>query len=279
MADFNLTHAQIGDLPSAPNVVLRLHSLMRQEDVGSHEIARVVETDAALVAKILKLVNSPFYGYAGKISTIDEAIAILGSNSVHQLVLATSVFNTLGGYSDRALDIQGYWWHSLGVGTFAKLLLTKADRERRNEAVMCGLLHDVGHLLFAKMDPLRFQGVFTSQGGVVTISDETQFFGITHPDLGAKLAAKWNFPESISAAIASHHDPTSAPERYFKLVSAVHVADIITQALGIGMCATPFVSEFEPAAWDTLGLDESELRQIMHDGLDEIEALDQALGH
>ena len=277
MASIGSAIGRLTELPSAPTVVLRLHSLMQREDVGSHEIARVVETDAALVARILRLVNSPFYGFTRRVATIDEAIAILGSNSVHQLVLATSVFESLDG--GRALDIRDFWWHSLGVGSCAKHLLAHADRDTRNEAMMCGLLHDVGHLVFAKMDSALFESLYMAQGGVVTIAEETKHYGVSHNQVGSMLADKWNFPEPISAAIAFHHSPDSSPEKFRLLVAAVHIGDILAQTLGVGRCATPFVSVFSSKAWDMLKIDENELERIMVSVVHEIQQLNDVFGN
>ncbi|MFQ5453694.1 MAG: HDOD domain-containing protein, partial [Candidatus Zixiibacteriota bacterium] len=231
-------------LPSVPAVVHQLNSLISKKDVNSRELANIVETDQGFTARIIKLVNSPFYGFARQITSVEEAITMLGLDALHQLLLATSVMSTLRA-DNSVLNANDFWLHSFGVGVLAKHLLYKQNKELAGEAFLCGVLHDIGRLVFIKMDQYKFLG-FYNEGKVVTdLEKETEWFGIDHQKLGELLAKKWNFPDSFTVAIANHHTPESVDNHTF-LVSAVSIADLICHGMNIGNSGNNYVSTFSP---------------------------------
>jgi putative nucleotidyltransferase with HDIG domain len=225
---------------------------MAQEEVGSSEIARIVETDQAFTARTLKLVNSPFYGFTRQITSVDEAVAMLGTGTLQQLLLATSVVSSLGTDSS-ALPMDDFWMHCFSVGVIAKHLLENQSTETQNEAFMCGVLHDIGRLLFVKMDADRYARFYDGGSSVIDLAKETQWFGANHQEMGQVLAQKWNFPASFATAIAYHHNPEDAPQSP-KLVAAIHIADISCHALHLGRSGNEYVSSFSPPAWKNLAL-------------------------
>ena len=261
---------QLTDLPSVPIVVQKLHTMISDRNVGSNAVARVVETDAALVARLVKLVNSPFYGFPRRITSVEEAIAILGFNVLHQLVLTTAVADAFAGL-DRSFDMNGFWLHSFGVGVMAKNLLPAARRDEQNEALMCGILHDLGRLVYLRADARRFAAFYRNRNALISIADEETHLGQNHQQVGELLARKWNFPEAIAVVIANHHTPTNAPLESRTLVSAVHVADVICHAMHIGHSVTAYVAHFEPQAWAHLSLTSAALEQVLLRSLTEIE--------
>jgi len=256
------------DLPSAPAVVHLLTTLMRRDDVGSHEIARIVETDQAFAARTLRLVNSPFYGFARQITSVEQAITMLGVDSLQQLLLATSVVSALGTESS-ALQMGDFWMHSFSVGVVTKHLLHAESADSRNEAFMCGVLHDIGRLLFVKMDASKYVRFYDDGKSVTDLEKEAQWFGADHQQTGQILAQKWNLPDSFTTAIAYHHYPEKAQDCHL-LVAAVHIADIICHALGLGRSGNEYISQFSPAAWHRLGLDSEQLEISVRQALDEI---------
>lgn len=257
------------NLPSPPVIIQKLQSCIAEQDIGNYELAQIIETDQAFTARILRLVNSPFYGFAGKIVSVEEAITMLGLNTVHQLLLTTSLLNNVL-VQDKAVNLNEFWLHSFGVGVLAKNLLRKMNKDAQNEAFMGGILHDIGRLIFIKMDPNRFMSFYAESGRVTDLDAEADFFGIDHQKLGVVLAEKWNFPESISTAIAYHHQPDQI-DRHVLLASAVHIADVLCHALDIGNSCSPYVHKFSPAAWHKLELGSIELEAIIRRALDEID--------
>ena len=263
------------DLPSAPFVIQRLHSLISSEDTSSHQIAAVVGTDQAFTARILKLVNSPFYGFARQITSVEEAITILGLNAVHQLLLATSVLQTLGSGS-HVVNAQDFWRHSFGVGALARRLLPKENSDVQGEALSSGILHDIGRLLLLKADPQRFSAFLADGSVAYDTSREKEFFGVDHQALGASLAEKWRFPDGVTTAIRHHHSPEKATS-HRRLVATINVADILCHAMQIGDSGRHFVTEFSPQAWELLGLNTSTLDSALRLALNDVDEVQRAM--
>ncbi|MCD6161940.1 MAG: HDOD domain-containing protein [candidate division Zixibacteria bacterium] len=257
------------NLPSPPIIIQKLQSHITEEDVNNKELAEIIETDASFTARILRLVNSPFYGFVGRIKSVEEAITMLGFNTVHQLLLTTSMLNTVK-VENKIIDLNKFWLHSFSVGVMAKHLLCKADKDIQNEGFMGGILHDIGRMIFVKMDPDRFISFYTQEDKVIDLESEAEYFDINHQELGKILAEKWNFPESISSAIAYHHFPDEAPD-YQLLASAVNIADMLCHALNIGDSFSYYITDFFPSAWDRLNIEMNELETVFKDAFKEID--------
>ncbi len=269
MADFQTAICGLSDLPAAPAVVQKLHRLM-SEEAGSAELARAIVSDPALVARILKLVNSPFYGYTQGISSIKDAITILGSDAIHQIVLSTAVFHSFS-VSDRTLDTRLFWEHSFAVGIVAKHLSRSAGRDIQNDTLVAGLLHDIGRLVYARCEPSMFTAFYVDRQATTSVEDEVEFFGMDHQQVGTLLAKEWHFPECILSSIGNHHAPEQASEEFRYMVSAVNIADLLCHVMQIGSSASSYVSEFFPSAWQVLKIEMGDLEQILLDALEEID--------
>jgi HD-like signal output (HDOD) protein len=268
MQNYEMILSKQLNLPSPPIVIQKLQSCIGQ-DIGNHELAQIIETDQAFTARILRLVNSPFYGFAGKIVSVEEAITMLGLNAIHQLLLTTSLLNTIK-IENRALDLNSFWIHSFGVGVIAKRMLYKRAKDIQNEGFMGGILHDIGRLIYVKLNPTKFIDFYTRQNWAIDLALENAHWEIDHQKLGEILAQKWNFPSSISTIIAYHHTPDEATGHSL-LVSAVHIADVLCHALAIGNSGSFYVSHYSPQAWQNLELPMSELEIVLQKSLDEIE--------
>ena len=276
MDNFQTVVDQLADLPSTPVVVQKLHMLIQDDAVGSRDVARIVETDSALVARVLKLVNSPFYGMTQSVLSVEDAIPILGFNTLQQLVLSTAVFDTLA-VDNSTLNMAAFWQHSFGVGVFAKHLSSNANKDSQSEALTGGILHDIGRLVIAKCDPSKFVTFYFKRKSVTGIEQEMEFFERDHQQIGEMLARKWNFPAPITAVISNHHTPSAAPDEYKKLVAAVNIADLLCHMMQVGYSATSYVTEFDPEAWRCLGLSMDKLKDRIHAALNEIDKASQML--
>jgi len=247
------------ELPSPPFIIQRLYAIFSMEEISAYEIAKVVETDQSFTARVLRLVNSPFYGLTRKIAGIEEAVCILGFNAIRQLLLTASLLKAfkMEGQSAKVAD---FWIHSMGVAIIARRLLMHRDKETQSEAFMGGILHDVGRLVFLKSDPNRFSSLYIEKEAVTDLKNETESFGINHQQVGGMLAQKWNFPESICDVVGKHHSPLES-SKFLMLVSAINIADLLCHALGIGQSGNFYVSEFFPEAWRSLGLSYDDLER------------------
>jgi putative nucleotidyltransferase with HDIG domain len=270
MSSYQTLIDRLTDLPSPPTIVQKLQTLLEQEDVSSRDIAHVIETDQSFTARTLRVVNSPFYGFARKISSVEEAITVLGLNSVRQLLLTTCLIRALKD-DNRALDLQKFWLHSFGVGIIARHLLPRQSREMQNEAFICGVLHDIGRMVFARVEPEKFAEFYIRGISVASIENESAFFGVDHQRLGEMLARKWNFPENVRLAIAYHHTPLNTDKQKM-LLAAINNADIICHALDIGSSGNFYVTDFFPETWKLLNINISDVEPVIVEALADISA-------
>jgi putative nucleotidyltransferase with HDIG domain len=275
MPQIDLGSKLLTDLPSAPIILQTVQSKISESSVSSHEIGSIIESDQGFSARILKLVNSPFYGFSRRIASVEEAITMLGLNVVKQLILTTSVLNSLK-LDAYAIDPNSFWKHSFGVGVIARQLLFKSDKAIREEVFLSGVLHDIGRLIMVKGEPEKFLRLYSNKDMFVDLDMESQVFDVDHQELGLLLATKWNFPNAIKAVIAHHHNPEKE-QQYTLQLAAVNIADMLCHAMGIGNSGTYYVLDFNTHAWKTLGISYRELKTVLKKSLDEIQKYDQSL--
>ncbi len=270
MPKLTSTYVDSAELPSQPSVIQRLDALISKDGVDNREIARIIEMDVVFTARVLRLVNSPFYGFARKITSVEEAITMLGFNSIHQLLLATSVINTFQ-IKESLIHGVDFWKHSFAVGVLAKYLLARADKQTQDEGFICGIMHDIGRLIQAQFDEETFESLFKQELRATHLTDEQEYFGIDHQHLGGMLATKWNFPEAIIKGISNHHTPLAAGQHKL-LASAVSIADLICHGMRIGNSSMYYINSFYPESWEMLKIDFDELKGIILKATEEFDS-------
>ena len=216
------------DLPALPGVVLQVVQATENENVSTAEIEKHLSLDTAITTKLLKVVNSAYFGLPRQIVNVNQTIAILGLHQVRNLVLSIGVLNILTSSSPRVIETQkAYWQNSFAAAAAAESIARKRNMERKDveTAFVSGLLRDVGRLFLFTLFTLPYQEVLTaSLKNEEPISEtETRILGFTHAELGATLAEKWNFPTVLVEAIRDHD---VLPEGNVGLATAcVHIAD------------------------------------------------------
>jgi len=222
------TVGAMGELPSLPRVYEALTRALANPDVLLGDIAKIVEQDVAISAKILQLVNSAFFGLAQPITTIRSAVSYLGINTLKNLVLSVEVFRAfqpdkrLSGFSLEALQS-----HAQFTARIASRL--PVPKHLADVAVLAGLLHDVGKLILAWKLPERLAQVLagTRAEQRPMFRAEEELGGPTHAEIGAYLLGLWGLPYAIVEAVALHHAPTRVPHQSFDAVAAVYVANFL----------------------------------------------------
>jgi HD-like signal output (HDOD) protein len=275
MTQIDIGSQLLTDLPSAPIILQTVQSKISENSASSHEVSAIIESDQGFSARILRLVNSPFYGFSRKIASVEEAITMLGFNVVKQLILTTSVLNSIK-IDEHIIDPNVFWRHSFGVGVIARQLLYKADKSIREEVFLSGVLHDVGRLIMVKWEPEKFLRLFSNKEMFVDLDMESQVFSVDHQKIGLMLANKWNFPSPVKAVIANHHNPDKEPQYKLQL-AAVYTANILCHAMGIGNSGTYYVLDFNQDIWNSLGLTFPELKKCLKNSLEEMEKYDRSL--
>jgi putative nucleotidyltransferase with HDIG domain len=223
---------RIEEIPTLPTIVFELNKYLQDPDTSIKTICDTIEKDQAIALKILKLVNSAFYGFKSKISDVRNAIVLLGYNAVRNAIVSLSVINT---FSKRAalmdFDISQFWKHSLAVAVTSKNIAQLSKKESPDNCFVGGLLHDVGKVILAQYFPDLFEKVWTTlQNEHLSFFEaEQKELPIDHAKIGAHLASKWQLPEGLVEAIRLHHEfqPQSKNANF---VLNVYLANIIVNS-------------------------------------------------
>ena len=223
---------RIEDLPTLPTIVLELNKYLRDPDTSIKTICDTIEKDQSITMKILKLVNSAFYGFKSKISDLRNAVALLGYNAVRNAIVSLSVINSFP--KDVALmdfDITLFWKHSLAVAVTSKNIAQLSKKESPDNCFVGGLLHDTGKVILAQYFPRLFEAVWsTLQNEQISFYEaERKTLPIDHTKVGAHLAGKWQLPEGLVDAIRWHHE--FQPElKSANFVRNIYLANFIVNA-------------------------------------------------
>jgi putative nucleotidyltransferase with HDIG domain len=268
--------ANVRDLPTLPLIVTELISSFEQSDVSVGELAAKVSKDQALTAKTLRLANSSFYGLQCKVRTIEQAIAVLGFDSVRALVTAAGIIGNFGAGGSGGFDFTAFWRHAVGTALCAKSVarLAKCNQEF---AFVSGLLHDIGRLVLVTGFPAQYADViaYRHANDCEMLQAERSVLGLDHAVVGRALAEHWKFPRLIQRAIAHHHAPMA--QDLGDIPSVVHVANAIVHALDLSGQVDEMVPAIAQNAWDSLGIDSAGLRRVLADTESEFENACQIL--
>jgi putative nucleotidyltransferase with HDIG domain len=233
-----------GDLPTMPHIANLVIERLAAPTTSPKEIHEIISKDQALAARVLRIANSPFYGYPRTVTRLTDAIVIMGFNSIRSLVL-TSVFQDL--FKSFGLTEKLLWEHSLVCASISQRIAKSTGLKKTEEAFLVGLMHDIGKVILNVTVPDKMsniiQEVYNAQGTSFSEMEE-EAFGFTHADVGRAIAIKWNFAKEIEEAIGNHHHPESAvilPS----LSYIVHLANNYCHKLEIGPIKNPGLNLME----------------------------------
>jgi HD-like signal output (HDOD) protein len=264
---------KITGLPTLPDMLTKINRLMMNPKTSAKEVAQVISSDPSITARVLRVVNSSFYGFPNRISTITHAIVILGFNTVKSIVLSSSIFEVFrkeeGG---SEFDRNEFWRHSVGVGAAARAIGKRTGFDATEELFIAGLVHDVGKIILDQ----HLHDVFADVLAIVEQRDclfydaEMEVLGVTHADIGKWLFEKWNLSPGILACTSFHHNPTLAADNA-DAVAIIHLADVICKAIGFGKSGDDKVPLISEHAWNELGLSADLFPTLLKEVDDEIE--------
>ncbi len=223
--------AKIDTLPSLPEVYVELQKLLADPDSSVDDVAQCITKDIGMSAKIMQLVNSAFFGHFSNVKSPEQAVHLLGLDTIKSLVLTVKIFadyekNVLAGISLPALMN-----HSMAVGGLARKIGENCGSKAiADDALIAGLMHDVGKLVLAANLPDEYGQVkkLMEKDGISCYQAETKIFQAGHAEIGAYLLGLWGFPSSVIDAIAYHHRPGRYPGNTFEALTAVYAANLIT---------------------------------------------------
>ena len=247
------------ELASHPDILRHILQASSDPLASAAYVAEVVGKDVALSAKLLKVVNTPFYGFPQKVDTISRAIVLLGQDKVAGLALGISVINMFQGAQGELLDMAGFWKHSVACGIMGMFLAAHCNEQDKERFFVAGLLHDVGRLIMLKNRVQAAQSVLSESRGLkVALHDlENARWGFDHARLAELVLEKWELPENLLLAVRYHHAPGACG--YARDAVMIHVADFLTHSLALGNSGATLVPPLDRHAWESLGLSKNVL--------------------
>lgn len=249
---------------SLPLIYIRLTKVINQYSSSNRDIGRIVGEDPGLTARLLRLVNSAYYGFPNKIGTVSHAIVVIGTQQLVDLALATSVIKIFKHIPKEMVDMESFWKHSLACGIFARELAVQRRGKNVEQLFVAGLLHDIGELIIITKNGKQANQALSRcrDSGELLYEAEQEIMGYDHAEVGYALLETWNLPEVIQEAVGYHHHPEMA-KRHPVEAAIVHVADIMAIALQMGSSGEDLVPPLVPEAWESLDLSSNILPLIL----------------
>jgi len=254
----------VKNLPTLPTVFAAITEAMENPKTTTEQLAKIISSDQASAFKVLKVANSPFYGFRGKIDTISQAIFYIGFTEVKNIVFALSIINFFSKEKSKInFDPVDLWAHSIGVGVAARNLGISLGIKNVDNYFLAGVLHDVGKIIFLEHAQEGCGEVlkFAEANNCFIREAEQEVFGIDHARVGDMLATKWKLPQSIIDSINFHHTGIAGGEN-IQLVSAIHLADILARTLQFGFAGDNLIPRPNKRTWDTLKIHQGLLSSL-----------------
>jgi len=251
------------DMPTLPTVYNRIKEAVEDPDSSFDDIAGIAYNDQGLSARLLRLANSAFYGYPSSISSISDALTVIGLQQFKNMALATSIMDMFKGIPPELANVEQFWRKSIACGLCARIMAIELREANSERFFLGGLLHRVGRLILCKeMPEASLEILKAAEARVARIHQiETEMLGFNHAEVGGALLEYWNLPHSISELVRHYIKPVLA-RISVQDVSLIHLADFLTEALELGRTGERFVPDFSEAAWGHSGLRETSLYYI-----------------
>lgn len=247
----------VGDLVTLPDVFIRINQLVESPNSSAVDIAQAVSQDPAFTVRLLRVANSPYYGFSSSIDTVAKAVSIIGTSQIRNLALSTAIASSFSGLSNKLVSMDNFWRHSLYCGLAARKLAVLAGKCDAEAVFTAGLLHDIGELVIFNRLPQQAQAsllqVLDSADELPLYQAEQQTMGFDHAQLGGELARQWKLPPMLEECIEYHHDIQSA-RRYPRETALVHIANILAQMAEVQTLDRDDVAPINPQAWQITGL-------------------------
>ena len=257
--------ADVGEIATLPEVTVKIIQVVENPKATARDLHEIIRVDPALSARILKVVNSAFYGLPGQISNMDRAIVLLGLSAVKNISIAASMTQMFSsGTAVEGFNGNDVWKHSIAVAVGCRLLTAAQGRPAVEESFLAGLIHDIGLLVERQMFARQLGEVISRSGqGEGSFCDlENQIIGADHQAFGMALATKWRFPSILCTAIGYHHKPMQVAPNNRELPVLVHLADILAARSNLGFTATAAQDTYDAEMLAVVNLDQGDLDEV-----------------
>ena len=261
--EFRAALRQTKNLPTLPGIISKLTKMADDPDTTTEQMGKVISKDHILAAKLLKLVNSAFYGFPQRISSLSSAIILLGFNVVKSLIISASIFEVM---EDQDIEL---WEHSLGCAVVCNVIAKRMGVSEPEEVSTAGLIHDIGKVAIKMELPDEYKLInrLVVERKLSMRQAEWEVLGLTHADAGGWLTKSWNLPPKLIDPISCHHDPRKSKEEQLNS-SIIHFSDILIRGMGYGHAGDNKVPMLSKRAWKLLDFTPEDINQII-DEVDE----------
>ena len=221
------------DIKTLPHVVTNLSRLIADDNSTMKDFEEVIKMDPILVVRLLRLVNSPFYGLSQRVDSIGRAVAYLGMKNLHNLAVTDALKNIFRDQGkSQAFSRKKLWLHCAAVSICAKMIAERIFGANGDDAYLCGILHDFGLIVESQVDPKNFFAACDACGDCNSFTKlEQEYLGTNHCEIGFLLTIDWDMPETIQEAIRDHHLKSGDYEPA-SLTGIIQIAEYITGQLG-----------------------------------------------
>ncbi len=271
---------EISHIATLPEITIKIIELVEDPDSTAADLHKIIANDPALCSRVLKVVNSAFYGLPGQIGSINRAIVLLGLNAVKNIAIAASLAKLFrGGRVCPQFSARDLWTHSIAVAATVKLLADKLKLGLADEAFLAGLMHDIGIMVEMQAFRGKLSEVFEYQkaNNCDFLVAEQHIIGTDHQELGKALCEKWKFPRTFAFVTGYHHRPQALETDSRLLTSLVYVADVLAARQQIGYSDVLPTTELDPAVLTGLGLTPAMIDEVTAAIPEAFNAADQLL--
>jgi putative nucleotidyltransferase with HDIG domain len=256
----NISELIQGDdqLATLPDIFYKLNAAIEDPDCTFDDIGEIISIDPGLTTRLLRIVNSAFYGFSTQVETVTHALTIIGTDQLAQLVLATSVMGQFKGIPSDLIDMDSFWRHSISTGLAARSIAALSGEYNVERFFVSGLLHDIGRLVLCIKLPDETGETFkrAETSGKLLCIEEQKIFGFDHAELGGELLKAWNLPDRLVESITFHHSPAKS-KNHPQETAVVNLADAIAYSMKLGSSGEAVIPPLESKSWEIIGLPES----------------------
>lgn len=263
----------IEKMPPLSPVVHKIIIVANDVTSSAQQLTDVIQLDPVLTAKVIRMVNSAYFGLPQEIKSLKQAVVMLGINTIKNVALSSALMGKIA-LKKGVLDPEEFWKHSIGVAVASKLIAQRlgVDKKLLEEFFIAGLIHDIGKVLMNNFFPDEMKQIIDtsqSQGGLI-IDIEKNLLGLTHEEIGIAIGKKWNFENNLLYAVGRHHIPVlKGDSAIYSMV--VHVADTFAKVMKVGFSGNYVIDAIDEAIWQTLGISEEIVFEALAPLSDEIQ--------
>lgn len=221
-------------LPPLPGSTMRILELIRDINVSTKKLADAVELDPALSVRLLRLANSPIYSLQKNVTSIYQAIDVIGTKSLYDIVMMGMTADVFAKEIRSSVIGRTIWEHSLAVALLAREFSRMLGMRGTDEVFICGLLHDIGKIMLLRADVDTYSDILGIREEAEMLAWERENFGYNHAELGAIVAQGWRLPEGVCQCILNHHNAAQTIQSMF-ISHLVNIADIVSNYNGYGL--------------------------------------------